>query len=193
MNKKYLWVVLIIVVLLGIFVLAGSLKGANTKSLELTDGQVGSTEGVQTGTDWKNRDLKDIKTGELFKISGFEGTPVLIESFAVWCPTCTKQQKEIKKLHEEIGDSVISISLDTDPNEDEEKILNHVQENGFDWYYAVSPIEMTKSLIDEFGTRVINAPSTPMILVCEDGSYRKLRGSGSRDVEKLKEEIASGC
>ena len=96
-------------------------------------------------------------------------------------------------MHEEISDSVVSISLDTDPNEDESKILNHIQENGFDWYYAISPIEMTQSLINEFGNSIINAPSAPVVLICEDGSFRKLSGSGSRNVDKLKEEIEKGC
>ena len=88
---------------------------------------------------------------------------------------------------------MVSISLDMDPNEDESKILNHIQENGFDWYYAVSPVEMTKSLIGEFGNSIINAPSAPIILVCEDGNYRKLEGFGVRNVDKLKEEIERGC
>ena len=47
-------------------------------------------------TGWKETKLKDIKTGKEFKISDFAGKSILLESFAVWCPTCTKQQNEIK-------------------------------------------------------------------------------------------------
>ena len=181
-RNLWIWVVIGVIVLVGIIFLSNNLKQQENLMSE-----------NQGDTFWMNTELNDISTGETFKISDFEGKPVLLESFAVWCPTCTKQQKELKKLHEEVGDSVVSIALDTDPNEDEKKILNHIQENGFNWYYAVSPIEMTQSLISEFGNGIISAPSAPMILICEDGSYRKLGGSGSRSVEELKEELERGC
>jgi len=99
-------------------------------------------------------------------------------------------------LHEEPGyseEDIISISLDTDPEEDEAKIRSHAQSNGFNWIYAISPIELTQSLIGEFGNSIVSAPSVPMILICEDGSYRKLGGFGVRSVDKLKDEIAKGC
>jgi len=139
---------------------------------------------------WWNAELKDIRTGKNFRISDFEGKPILVESFAVWCPTCTKQQRETKKFEAEIGDAVISISLDTDPNEDESRIKKHIDENGFDWYYAISPIEVTKSLIEDFGVEIVNAPFVPVILICEDGSARKLN-RGVKNVESLKTAIAS--
>ena len=183
-RNLWIWVVIGVIVLIGIIFLSGNLRQQENLTNENNN---------QETMSWINNELKDIRTGETFKISDFEGKPVLLESFAVWCPTCTKQQKELKKLHEEVGDSVVSISLDTDPNEDETKIFAHVNENGFGWYYAVSPIEMTQSLIKDFGNGIINAPSAPMILICEDGSYRKLGGSGSRSVEELKEELERGC
>ena len=132
--------------------------------------------------------LKDVNTQEEFKLSDFSGKPILLESFAVWCPTCTSQQKEVKKLHEEIGDSFISISLDTDPNEDESKILEHTERNNFNWIYVVSPVELTKGLIDEFGISFVNAPQAPIVLICPDGSSKKLR-NGVKKSSELKTEI----
>ena len=134
-----------------------------------------------------NTELKDIATGKTFKVSDFGEKPVLLESFAVWCPTCTAQQKEIKKFHEEVGDGVISISLDTDPNEDESRVLEHIEKNGFDWYYVISPTEFTKALIEEFGIGIVNAPSAPMVLICNNEA-RKL-DSGVKSVSELKKEI----
>ena len=145
-----------------------------------------------SGIDWKESQLKDVITGNTFRISDFKGKPILLESFAVWCPTCTKQQKVIKELHEELGDEVISISLDTDPNEDESQVLQHTQKNGFDWRYAVSTVGTTKALIFEFGNTVVNAPQAPVILICKDQSARLL-GRDIKDVEELKWEIEKGC
>ncbi len=141
-------------------------------------------------TEWWNAELKNVNNGEIFSISDFEGKPILVESFAIWCPVCTKQQREIKKLDAELGDSVVSISLDTDPNEDEDRLLEHTTQNGFDWYYAVSPSDMTRALINDFGVEIVNAPSVPVVLICEDGSARKL-DSGLKNVAELKAELAT--
>ena len=140
---------------------------------------------------WVDIELKDVRTGNSFRISDFD-KPVLLESFAVWCPTCTRQQKLTRDFDEDVGDSVISISIDTDPNEDESRVLQHIESNGFNWRYAISPVDFTQSLIDQFGIDIVNAPSVPMILICEDGNARKL-GSGVKSVSKLKEEVERGC
>lgn len=141
---------------------------------------------------WMDIELIDVATGEKFKISDFKGKPILLESFAVWCPTCTAQQKEIKKLIGKEGDTSIHISLDTDPNEDATKIKEHVERNGFDWRYAVSPIELTEALIDEFGLEIVNAPRAPIVLICEDQSVRFLK-SGVKSADDLLSEVAKGC
>ena len=183
--------VVLIIGIIGFFSFSGD-KQTNTN----TDQNTNKISGNINIIDWKEYELTDINTGKTFKISDFKGTPILLESFAVWCPTCTKQQNIVKKLHEEPGfseEELISISIDTDPSEDEQRIRDHIESNGFTWYYAISPIELTQSLINEFGNSIISAPSVPMILICEDGSFRKLGGFGSRSVDKLKSEIAKGC
>ncbi len=149
-------------------------------------------EGVKTRSAWLDVELKDVATSKKFRISDFRGKPVLLESFAVWCPTCTEQQRRTKELKERTGEDIIHISLDTDPNEDEEKVRNHIEEHGFDWYYAVSPIELTQALIDEFGLTIISAPSVPMILICEDQSTRFLR-TGIKFPDELISEVQKGC
>jgi len=139
---------------------------------------------------WMTTTYTDVNTGQTFTLDQFKGTPVLAESFAVWCPTCTRQQRNTKALHEELGDSFISVSLDTDPNEDAQLIKDHTEANRFDWRYAISPKEATLSLIDEFGIGVVNAPAAPVILICPDQS-RRLLGRGLKSVDELKEAIGS--
>ena len=145
-----------------------------------------------SAVDWQNIELNDINSGKKFKISDFRGKKVLLESFAVWCPICTNQQKNIKLLHDDVGDSIISISLDTDPNEDEEAIKAHAQSNGFDWRYAIAPVNLGQALVDEFGIGVVNAPSAPVIMICEDGGTRLMK-RGLKSVSDLQEEIVQGC
>jgi cytochrome oxidase Cu insertion factor (SCO1/SenC/PrrC family) len=149
-------------------------------------------EGSSESLDWKSEDLVDASTGETFQIKDFTGTPVLIESFAVWCPTCLKQQKKMKELLETEGDMIIHISLDTDPNEDADLVKLHAEKNDLNWRFVVSPKEVTKKLIEEFGFGVVNAPSAPVILVCEDQTTRLLE-KGVKSAEELKEEVNLGC
>jgi thiol-disulfide isomerase/thioredoxin len=149
-------------------------------------------EDVDACDDWKCEDLVDVLTGETYQIKDFEGKPILVESFAVWCPTCLKQQLKMKDLLESDGDSIVHISLDTDPNEDEELVKEHAEKNDLNWKFSVSPIEITKKMIEEFGIGVVNAPSAPVILVCADQSTRLLE-KGVKSAQELKEEIAKGC
>ncbi|UCB47152.1 MAG: redoxin family protein [Spirochaetota bacterium] len=139
-------------------------------------------------TNWRDITLKDVKTGRTFKVADFNGKPIILETFAVWCPTCTKQQREIKKLHSEIGDEFVSITLDVDPNESEKQVKEHLKRNGFDWLYAVAPPEFTKLLIDEFGTIIVNAPAAPVVIIDENGDARLL-GRGVKSAQKLKAEL----
>jgi len=139
---------------------------------------------------WFTSEFKDVNTGNTYSVQSLNDKPVLMEIFAVWCPTCTKQQKETQKLHEEIGDEAYSISLDTDQGEDEAFVLAHAQSFGFDWRYSISPVDVTQSLIDSFGLGIINAPQAPIVLICPDGSYRQL-DTGVKKVNELKEELAT--
>jgi peroxiredoxin len=139
---------------------------------------------------WMDTVLKDVKTGSNFKISDFKGKNILLESFAVWCPTCTKQQKELQKLHGIPGIEIIE--LDTDPNEDEAKVLEHINKNDFQGLYAVAPKSLSDALVEEFGLGVVSAPSAPVILICKEGSTRFLK-RGVKSAESLKEEITKGC
>ena len=142
-----------------------------------------------TSNGWRDVEIKDVKTGEFFKISDFSNQVVVLESFAVWCPTCKKQQDEVKELIEE-GDTSIHISINTDPNEDESQVLSHLERHSYDWYFAVFPAEATQSLVDEFGIQVVNAPSAPMVLICPQGQGRLL-DRGVKSTTELKEEIDS--
>lgn len=139
-----------------------------------------------TPPSWLDTELKDVLTQETYTLSQFD-KPILLESFAVWCPLCTKQQKNVKALHEELGDSFISVALNTDPNEDETQVIEHAESNGFDWKFTVSPKEFTQALVNDFGVGVVNAPSVPMILVCENSA--KLLSKGVKSVEELKQAL----
>ena len=141
--------------------------------------------------EWASIELVDAVTGESFRIADYAGNPILVESFAVWCSICLRQQREMAKLVESEGEAIIHVSLDTDPNEDLAAVKQHAEKYEFSWLFAVAPVEMTQMLIDEFGLTVVNAPSAPVIFIDVDGSARLLP-SGVKSAEEILEEIAGG-
>ena len=95
------------------------------------------------------------------------------------------------ELREEVGVDVVIISLDVDPNESKDQVNAHIEDNGFDWYFAIAPPEFTQSLLSSFGTSVVIAPTTPVILINEDGDARLLR-RGVKSASKLQKELEQG-
>jgi len=152
---------------------------------------VGGSNNGPAGSGWKDTLLTDVGSGQSFRISDFKGKTILLESFAVWCPTCKQQQDQIKEL-EGMDDSIVHISLNTDPNEEESRVREHMERNGFDWYFAVSPAEMTRELVAEVGLGIVNAPGAPVVLICGDQSTRFLK-SGVKSASELTDEVHRGC
>lgn len=160
--------------------------------LALSGSSGGSGGGeLQPAGDWTGIELETVRGGESFTAGQFD-QPVIVETFAVWCPTCTRQQQEVKALHEQVGEDIISISLNTDPNEDAAKVRQHAERHGFDWRYAVAPSDMTRALIDAYGQGIVNAPSVPMVLVCPDDTAVRLP-DGVKSAETLQETVDARC
>lgn len=198
MQKKQTITLVLILTLILVFLIVIFLNSSDkpkekilSKSQITEDGQVQTDLEVDT-SQWRTARLKNVSTGREFSINDFKGKVVLLESFAVWCPTCLKQQKELQKLKIAKGDEIIHISLDTDPNEDEDKIKEHLGRHGFDWFFAITPKNVTKSLIDDFGINIVNAPGSPIILICPDQSTTFLK-RGVKTSEELQEEINKTC
>ncbi len=140
----------------------------------MTSGQPPAVDASSSAQVWRSYDLEDVNTQAIFNISSLTGKPVLIYAFTLSCPVCTRQQQEIALLGKDAGDSFFAVGLDIDPNEDAASLREHIQKNGFYGYYALSPLEMTQSLLDEFGIEFITPASAPMILILPDGTVTKL-------------------
>ena len=135
----------------------GGSEAADGDTADEGDGDGSADEGA-----WRTAELTTVRGEESFTLDGLE-PPVVVQSFAVWCPKCGRQSEELAAL----ADSTTVVGLNTDPNEDAERVRRHAEQNGFDWRFAVAPAEMTDSLVEAFGPTVVNAPSTPLVVVCE--------------------------
>jgi hypothetical protein len=165
---------LLIAIVLGVVVLTA---GCSSTTEPASD--------TSSTTDWRSFSFQDVNNNRRHSINQFKGKTIVLENFAVWCPTCTQQQKEIKRMIELGSYGVVHISLDTDVNEDAAIVKAHTERNGFDWIYAVAPAPLTRGLIDEFGVTVVNAPAAPVIIICPDGDASLLKQRGVKSAEQL--------
>ncbi len=135
-----------------------------------------SDDAMMEAPAWYSVSLTDVNTGEAFTINDLKGKVVLVETMAVWCTNCFKQQTQVKALHESLGmrDDFVSLGMDIDPNEDAAKLQGFVEQNGFDWMYAVAPAEVSREISSLYGAQFLNPPSTPMLIIDRHGEAHPL-------------------
>lgn len=134
------------------------------------------TDAMMESPAWFSAALTDVHTGQTFSIQDFKGKVILVETMAVWCSNCLKQQTQVKALHGQIRerDDFISIGLDIDPNEDAAKLKSFVENQGFDWLYVVSPADVSREIAALYGNQFLNPPSTPMFVIDRQGVVHPL-------------------
>jgi thiol-disulfide isomerase/thioredoxin len=127
--------------------------------------------------EWLVHPLTEVTTGDEFTINSFAGKVVLVETMAIWCSSCKRQQQELIKLHELLGerDDFVSIGLAIDTNEVASDLQKYVADNHFDWLYAISPVPVSREIGNLYGNQFLNPPSTPMLLIDKHGEVHPLR------------------
>lgn len=120
---------------------------------------------------WFGMTLTNVRTGEAFTLNDHNGKVILVENLAMWCSNCKKQQTQVKQLHELLagrGD-FLSIGLDIDTNENASDLKAYIDNNGFDWTYAVASPEIAREISNLYGAQFLNPPSTPILIIDRDG------------------------
>ena len=125
---------------------------------------------------WFGETFTDARTGQSFSIDDHKGKVVLVETLAMWCSNCIKQQGQVVELHNLLGerDDFVSIGLDIDINENAANLTGYVQKNGFDWLYAVATPEVAREIGNLYGAQFLNPPSTPMLIIDRHGEAHPL-------------------
>jgi thiol-disulfide isomerase/thioredoxin len=130
-----------------------------------------------------------VNSGSEYNITDYHGKVVLVETLAMWCSNCKKQQGEVSKLKQELGDKVTYVGFDIDPNENMENLKEYTASNNFDWIYSVVPAEVSSELAALYGNQFLNPPSTPMLIIDSEGEVHPLP-FGIKSAEQLKEFLA---
>ena len=87
--------------------------------------------------------------------NGYRGKVVLVETMAMWCSNCMKQQNQVLELHKQLRerDDFVSIGLDIGIHENLSDLGSYVTENGFTWKYSVASKEVAREISNLYGNQ----------------------------------------
>jgi hypothetical protein len=142
--------------------------------------------------EWFSMEMTDVRTGAPFTIDDFAGKVVLLETMAIWCPTCREQGDEVRRLHELLADrsDLVSISLDTDMGEDAAMLKTYADKLGYDWHHAVAPLLVARALGNLYSAQYLNPPLSPMLIIDRDGEVYSLPFGSVKSAASLQEVLA---
>ncbi len=152
---------------------------------------VPSIVGTATTTpEWFDMELVDVQTGKTFTMNDYAGKVVLLETMAIWCPTCLLQAGQVQKLHRVLGnpEDLISVTLDVDSNEDEAALKDYATSYGLDWHLAVAPLLVERALGNLYSAEYLNPPLAPMLIIDRQGNVHQLE-YGLKKVETLQKLV----
>jgi thiol-disulfide isomerase/thioredoxin len=174
--------------------LAGALLAVAfvTSACSSGGGQSGQSASPGTADEaWRTAVLKEVATGEGFRIADLQGKVVAIEAMAIWCATCRIQQGEAQAALDEVASAdVVYISLDVDPNERAEDLAEYARREGFDWRFVVASADVSRSLAATFGDQILSPPATPLVILGPDGQLieKHIGIKGAADLAALIKE-----
>jgi cytochrome oxidase Cu insertion factor (SCO1/SenC/PrrC family) len=95
----------------------------------------------------------------------------------------------IKDLLPKLGDDVVMVSIDSDPNEDAQLLRRYADQLGFPWRFAIAPRELMTSLSRTFGNEFLDPTSEPMFAVSAKTGVAHRLPFGHKDEDDLREAV----
>ena len=140
---------------------------------------------------WATAELTDVTTGEVFRLADHAGKVLIIETMAIWCPTCQLQQAAVDEALTRLDLAKVKyVVLDVDLHEDAADLARYQAELGFDGTFAIAGIPVSRALAEEFGANVLNPPLTPIVIVSTDGTAT-LTEYGRKSAEEIVALVAA--
>lgn len=184
--QTFFYTTMCTLILTGLLLVACS----TSASTEATEPVIERAEPATSEWDWFSIELTDAQTGQTFTMNDYAGKVVLVETMAIWCPNCVVQATEVQNLHKLLGnpDDLVSVSLDVDLNEDEASLKEYAGGYGFDWHFAIAPIEVARALGNLYSAQYLNPPVSPMLIIDRDGNVHTLE-YGKKSAETLQNSV----
>ena len=88
-----------------------------------------------------------------------------------------------------MGEKIVFVGVDIDPNEDMDKLKEFTTANKFNWFYSVAPAELSSEIAALYGNQFLNPPSAPMLIIDSESEVHPLP-FGIKSAAQLKEFLA---
>ncbi len=108
MKKVYLIVIIVVVVIVGWLVISRNNKNQNISPSADNSNPIGNQPQPEKAPDFKLQDYN----GKTVSLSDFAGKPIVINSWAAWCPFCKKEIPDFVTAQKEFGDKIVIIAID---------------------------------------------------------------------------------
>jgi thiol-disulfide isomerase/thioredoxin len=143
---------------------------------ELMTTQASTSGAMMAEAAWYRVDFTDAASGKIFSIDAFKGKVILVETLAIWCPTCLSQEQQVLALQKSLAGRTdfINIGLDIDTNEKLADLKTYVAMNGFNWQYSVASPAVAHEIGNLYGAQFLDPPSTPMLIIDRQGEAHLL-------------------
>ena len=187
----------LVAVLLGAFVLYNFLGDkVEADSLQVED-STEESEKAEVKEDMADENPKEDKSeytkafdfsvydenGNAYKLSEFEGKPVVLNFWASWCGPCKSEMPEFETAYQTYGDNIhfLMVNLTDGYQESVESAKGFIEKNGYTFpvYYDTS--------YDAAKTYSVYA--VPVTYFIDEEGYIIAWGNGALSAEKLKEGI----
>lgn len=119
--------------------------------------------------------------GETVRRADFAGKPLVINSWAAWCPFCKKELPDFVTVQKEFGDAVVIIAIDRAESLEVAKGYTDEQGTTNDLIFLLDPSDSFYRSIGGF-----SMPET--IFVDRDGFIREHK-RGPMDIQEIREKI----
>jgi len=180
MNKKIISIIGVVVVIIGGFIL---FSGEKTQTQNTTPGiainDIADDSSLDPAPEFSLKDWD----GNDVNLSDFKGRPVIVNSWAVWCPFCVDELPEFGKLQEEFGDDIVVIAIDRAESSDRQKIFT-------DRLGVTGKIIFLNDPRDSFYQSIGGFSMPETLFVNRDGNIN-FHKRGSMDLNEMRERANS--
>ncbi len=172
----------------------GATSELSPDAAELGDASDGTAQSTGEGTTVASAVSLGVATapdGSTFTIGDFAGQQVFVETFATWCSSCRRQLEDTQVAAAQAGDGAVFLALSIETSLDPAELEAYAQQHGFtDIRFGVLEPEALAALDEEFGSKVLNAPSTPKFTVAADGTLSAMT-TGPESVEEILSQLGA--
>ncbi|MEX2054358.1 MAG: TlpA disulfide reductase family protein [Candidatus Colwellbacteria bacterium] len=170
MNKYTVIILLIGAVVVGAVILSNSINPSTSER-----------EGTEKDFDLlATLSLTDYE-GNSISLSEFRGSPIVVNSWAVWCPFCTKELPDFARLQGEFGDRIVVVAINRQESLD--KVKGYTDGLGItqDMLFLLDPSDSFYKTVGGF--------SMPETLFIDSAGKIVIHKRGPMELDEMREHV----